>query len=112
MSHNNQNPSNATLAGFSAGYRVADATLEVADKVTGSTKDVAVATGHSVTGFFSGMRYAIAARRGTKVVEAKKPEDPEVKRRAREELWRRAHGAQSEAAPGQRRAIIVLGHEG
>lgn len=110
MSHNNRNPSNATLAGFSAGYRVADATLEAAGKVTGNTKDAAVATGHSVTGFFSGMRYAIAARRGTKVVEAKP--DGEAKRRAREDLWRRAHGAQSEAASGRQHAVIVLSHEG
>lgn len=105
MSHNNQNPSNATLAGFSAGYRIADATLNAADKVAGSTKDAAVATGHTVVGFFSGLRYAVAARRGTKVVEpkkAKKVEDPEAKRRAREELWRRVHGAQSEVATSRR----------
>ena len=113
MSHNNQNPSNATLTGFSAGYRIADATLnaankvagstkEAAVKVAGSTKDAAVATGHTVVGFFSGLRYAVAARRGTKVVEPKKVEDPETKRRAREELWRRVHGAQSEVATSRR----------
>lgn len=102
MSHNNQNPSNATLAGFSAGYRIADATLNAANKVAGSTKDAAVATGHTVVGFFSGLRYAVAARRGTKVVEPKKVEDPETKRRAREELWRRVHGAQSEVATSRR----------
>lgn len=116
MPHNNQNPSNATLAGFSAGYRIADATLNAADKVAGSTKeaavkvagstkDAAVATGHTVVGFFSGLRYAVAARRGTKVVEpkkAKKVEDPETKRREREELWRRVHGVQSEVATSRR----------
>lgn len=120
MSHNNQNPSNATLAGFSAGYRIADAALnaadkvadstkeaavaarEVANKVAGSTKDAAVATGHTVVGFFSGLRYAVTARRGTKVVEPKKVEDPEAKRREREELWRRVHGVQSEVATSRR----------
>ena len=109
MSNNNQTPSNATLAGFSAGYRVADTTLKAASKVTGNTKDAAVATGHSVTAFFSGMRYAVAARRGTKI-EAKP--DAEAKRRAREDLWRRAHAAKSEVAPNQQRTVIVLGHEG
>lgn len=105
MSHNNQNPSNATLAGFAAGYRIADAAINAADKVAGSTKDAAVVTGHTVVGFFSGLRHAIAARRGTKVAEPKKPkkvEDPEAKRREREELWRRVHGIQSEVATTRR----------
>lgn len=110
MSHNNHNPSSATLAGFSVGYRVADATLNATSKVTGNTKDAAVATGHSVTGFFSGMKYAVAARRGTKVIEAKP--DAEAKRRAREDLWRRAHGTQSEGSQPQRSPVIVLSHEG
>lgn len=101
---NTNNPSNATINAFSAGYRATDAVLNTASAVTGNTKDVAVATGHTVTGFFSGMRYAIAQRRGTKPVIVK---DNEAKRREREELYRRAH-PQPAPAP----TVIILGHEG
>lgn len=101
---NTNNPSNATINAFSAGYRATDAVLNTASAVTGNTKDAAVAAGHTVTGFFSGMRYAIAQRRGTKPVIVK---DNEAKRREREELYRRAHAAQQ---PGTK--VIILGHEG
>lgn len=102
MSHNN--PSNSTLAGFSIGYHAVDTTLNAASAAGRSTKDAAVATGHSVAGFFSGMRCAIAARRGTKAVEPKAKPDAEAKRRAREDLWRSVHGTKSEVAPKPRRA--------
>ena len=94
----NNNPSNATLAAFSVGYHAVDATFNAASTAGRGTKNVAVATGHSVAGFFSGMKHAIAARRGTKVEVAKPEVDLEAKRRARQDLWDRVHGTKSEVA--------------
>lgn len=98
---NNNNPSNAAINGFAAGHKVMSSTLDATTYVVGNTKDAAVATGHCALGFFSGMRYAIAERRGTKTLPK---ESDEAKRKAREDLYRRAHGAASE----ERGAAITL----
>lgn len=100
------NPSNATINGFAAGHKVMSSTLDATTYVVGNTKDAAVATGHCTLGFFSGMKYAIAERRGTKPRAVK---DDAAKQRAREELYRRAHGTTSEE---RGTAIIILSHEG
>ena len=98
------NPSNATINGFAAGHKVMSSTLDATTYVVGNTKDAAVATGHCTLGFFGGMRYAIAERRGTKPRAVK---DDAAKQRAREELYRRAH-PQPAPAP----TVIILSHEG
>lgn len=98
------NPSNATINGFAAGHKVMSSTLDATTYVVGNTKDAAVATGHCTLGFFGGMRYAIAERRGTKPVVVK---DNEAKQRAREELYRRAH-----PQPVSTPTVILLSHEG
>ena len=100
------NPSNATINGFAAGHKVMSSTLDATTYVVGNTKDAAVATGHCTLGFFSGMKYAIAERRGAK--QLPKVSD-DAKRRAREELYRRAHGTTSEE---RGTAVIILGHGG
>ena len=100
---NTNNPSNATINAFSAGYRATDAVLNTASAVTGNTKDAAIATGHCTLGFFSGMKYAIAERRGTKALP--KVSD-DTKRKAREDLYRRAHGTTNEE---RGTAVIILG---
>lgn len=98
---NNNIPSDAKINGFAAGFKVADATLEVASKATAGTRDAARTTTHTVTGFFGGMFYAVRARRGE--ASPKVRVDDAAKRRAREELYDRAHRSES-------RALVI--HEG
>lgn len=98
------NPSNATINGFAAGHKVMSSTLDATTYVVGNTKDAAVATGHCTLGFFGGMRYAIAERRGAKPRAIK---DNAAKQRAREELYRRAH-----PQPASTPTVIILSHEG
>lgn len=104
---NANNPSNATINGFAAGHKVMSTTLDGVSYVTTHTKDACVGSTHAVTGFFGGMKYAIAERRGNKV--APKVSD-DAKRRAREELYRRAHSTQNEETTP--RGVIDLSHEG
>lgn len=99
------NPSNATINGFAAGHKVMGSTLDATTYVVGNTKDAAFATGHCTLGFFSDMRYAIAERRGAKALP--KVSDDDAKRKAREDLYRRAHGTTSEE---RGTAVIILGN--
>lgn len=97
--------SDAAINSFAAGYKAADATLNGLSAVAQGATAVATTTKDSTCGFFSGMRYAIAERRGTKKLP--QVSDDAAKQRAREELYRRAH-----PQPVSTPTVIILSHEG
>ena len=105
--------SDATVNSFSAGYRAVDKTLNAVSAVTSATGNTARTAGHSVTGFFSGVKYAVAQRRG-KTLAAKLSRDEqrivdEIKReeamRSKREFYSRATG---NAVPSTASHAIIL----
>ena len=95
--------SDVTINSFAVGHKVVSSTIEGLRAAKSGVVAVATTTKDSTCGFFSGMRYAIAERRGTKALP--KVSD-DAKRKAREDLYRRAHGTTNEE---RGTAIIVLG---
>lgn len=95
--------SDATINSFAAGYKVMDSTIDGLSAAKSGAVAVVTTTKDSTCGFFSGMRYAIAERRGAKALP--KVSD-DAKRKAREDLYRRAHGTTNEE---RGTAIIILG---
>lgn len=96
--------SDAAINSFAAGHKVVSSTIDGLSVVAQGATAVATTTKDSTCGFFSGMRYAIAERRGTKKLP--KVSD-DAKRKAREDLYRRAHGTTNEE---RGTAIIILGN--
>lgn len=109
---NNSNPSNATIKSFALGHKLAASTLDGAQAAGSMIKAGTSETTEVVGGFFSGMKYAIAERRGpAKQLDDTKSED--AKLAEAKELWDKAHGTKSEEtklpapaskAEGRRRA--------
>ena len=97
------NPSNATINGFAAGHKVMSSTIDGLSAAKSGVVAVATTTKDSTCGFFSGMKYAIAERRGAKALP--KVSD-DAKRKAREDLYRRAHGTTNDDRGA---ALFVLG---
>lgn len=106
----NNQPSNATINSFDLGYRVVDGTLTAAANVAAGTKNVATTATHSVTGFFSGMRYAVRERRAARLgCDAVRHYDA-VRKEAQREAEMHAKRRRYEAAhrvPST--SIIILG---
>lgn len=94
------NPSTHTVKSFALGYKVVNATLDATAAATSAVATTAVATKDVGTGFFAGMRYAVAERRGESKPAATKSDD--TKLREAQDLYARAHGLQANepVAPG------------
>lgn len=92
--------SDARINGFAAGYTFASTTADALATAGSSTKAVVVNTKDVTLGFFGGMRYAIAERRGLALPKQVKDKDAEM--RAKRELYERAHNS-------SRPTVILLG---
>lgn len=86
------NPSNATVKSFALGHKLAATTLDGAQAAGSMIKASTSETTEVVGGFFSGMKFAIAERRGpAKQLDDTKSDD--AKLAEAKDLWERAHGA-------------------
>lgn len=94
------NASNRTVKSFALGYGLTNTVIDTASIATAKVSDAATATKDTTTGFFAGVKFAIAERRGEATPKA--APDEEAKLRAARDLYARAH-----AQPLENPMIVV-----